>query len=95
MSAVVSAEQAGVYRQFAHKIRIQNRPGETDRLSERPRHEKSRRYLDSDAEPTLIELREGDPVDVPFLLAIGGIAPYRPPTKASKAKGAAHGEDPE
>ena len=87
--ASVTAEQAGVYRQLAHKLRIQ-KAGTPDRVSERPRHERTRRYLDSDAEPTLVELREGDQVDVPALLAIGGIAPYQAP-KAKAAKGGGGG----
>lgn len=90
--AEVTKEQAGVYRQVAHRLRIQGAPGKPDRISERPRHKASRRFLDSDEDPTLVKLREGDPVDVDFLLGIGAIEPHQP-RKASK-KGAASGKDP-
>lgn len=70
-----------LYRQLAHKLRVQGRTPET---SVRPRHEKSKRYLDSDDEPTLIELGPSDPVDVEWLLQIGAIAPYTPPKKSAK-----------
>jgi hypothetical protein len=67
---VVTAEQAGLYRQITHRLRFE-RPGSPEVVSERPRDKKTRRYLDEDG--TVVELREGDRVDVPFLLQIGGI----------------------
>ena len=79
MNPTVTAEQAGTYRQLAHKLRIQGRVPET---SERPRHQKSRRFLD-DKEPTLIAFAEGDPADVARLLAIGAIEPWAAPAPAS------------
>lgn len=75
----VTPEQAGTYRQIAHKLRIQAGPGKPDRLSERPRA-RSGRYLDED-NPTMVELYEGDLVDVPSLIQQGGLERVEPPRK--------------
>lgn len=82
---MVTAEQAGTYRQFTQRLRIQRGPGNPDLVSERPRDQKSRNYLDSDAKPTLITLSEGDLADVPALLASGAIAPHTP--KSGRVRG--------
>lgn len=101
MSALVTAAQAGIYRQIAHKLRIQGRRdlngpehagtsrGATSETNVRPR-ERGGRYLDSDAAPTLIELRAGDPVDVESLLRSGALQPWTPPVAAVEE--VAHGE---
>lgn len=69
----VTAEQAGVYKQIAHKLRIQGRVPET---SERPRSTRgAKRYLDAD-NPTLITFVVGDTADVPRLLRLGAIEPW-------------------
>ncbi len=71
---------AGVlYRQITHKLRIHRGPGRGERLSERPRDDRTRRFLDSPERPTLVQFDEGDRVDVAWLLAIGAIAPWEPP----------------
>lgn len=80
--AEVSAEQAGTYRQIGERIRINHGPGKGETLSERPRHE-SGRYLDED-KPTTISFKQGDLVDVDFLLAIGAIEPLPAPKKGAK-----------
>jgi len=83
----VTVEQAGSYVQIAHKLRIQGRKdlngtqhvglrGATPETNIRPRDTRTGRYTDSDDELTLIELREGDPVDVMALLAAGAIRPH-------------------
>lgn len=72
------------FRQLSHRLRI-SRPGQPDRISERPRDPKSLRYQDSDATPTLVSFEAGDQVDVEQLLRIGAIVPYMPP-KLAKGK---------
>lgn len=76
----VQAEQAGTYRQIAHRLRIQRGPGRPDLVSERPRN-KSGRYLDSAAEPTLVTFDSYCQVDVDSLLRNGGIQAFEPPRK--------------
>ncbi len=73
-----------IYRQIAHRLRIHRAEG-GERVSERPR-EGSRekgwgKFLDSDDAPTLVELDEGDQVDVTALLRSGAIQPYIAPRK--------------
>jgi hypothetical protein len=97
----VTKAQAGTYVQIAHKLRIQGRKdlngptvgaglkGATEETNFRPRHEKTGQYQD-ETEPTLIDLREGDQVDVESLIAAGGLRPYTPPK--AKKKEAASGE---
>lgn len=85
---LVTAEQAGTYRVLAPGLRIQ-RPGRGDLVVNRPRSGDRRngRFVDSDAEPTLVTLEEGERCDVAFLLKIGAIEPHTPPEKpAGKAK---------
>jgi len=88
-----------LYRQIAHKLRIQRRAPET---SERPRDTASGHFLDEpcanqlhrhpqDLPPTLLELGADDPVDLAGLLRLGAITPYVPP-KTVKAKEERHGE---
>ena len=71
--ALVTPDEAGTYRQLSHRLRISGR--REGRVSERRRDERSGRFLDSDEEPTLITFAVGEPVDIPFLLQIGAIAP--------------------
>ena len=77
--ATVTPEQAGKYRQLAPTLRIAV-PGKGEREQSRPRRNGSDNgpFVDSDTEPTVIELEAGDPVDVPWLLAVGAIAPLPP-----------------
>lgn len=73
--SVVTAEQAGTYIQVAKKLRI-NHPGRPDVVSARPTDPRTRQLTDDpDTAPTLVTLSEGDVVDVPALLATGGIRP--------------------
>lgn len=71
-----------VYRQIAHRLRINRGPGHPDKVSERPRAGARDRgwgaFLDSDESPTLIEFDELDQVDVPGLLRLGAIVPHPP-----------------
>lgn len=78
-----------IYRQYAHKIRVQGRTPET---SERPRNKQTKAFLDSDDAPTLIELGPKDPVDIDGLLATGAIVPYEAPKRAAKANDEPKGE---
>lgn len=90
----VTKAQAGTYRQIAHRLRIHDATG-ASRDSERPRagtRGNWRHYLDSDDEPTLLELREGDRVDIESLMRAGAIVPYQPPKRRAPRKGAADGE---
>ena len=84
----VTAEQAGTYKQIAHRLRIHDAQGVSVN-HERPRTGTKGdwgAYLDSDEEPTLITLNAGDQVDVPALLSAGGIQPYTNP-RARKGVG--------
>lgn len=81
-----------VYRQLAHRLRIQRGPGNPDKVSERPRKGSRERgwgdYLDSEQNPTLIEFDDLDRVDIDALLRTGAIVPYEKP----KPKAVKHGE---
>jgi hypothetical protein len=71
-----------IYRQLAHKLRINRGPGRPDKYSERPRVGQRgnwREFTDED-EPTLIEFDEFDQVDLAGLLRIGAIVPHTPPS---------------
>ena len=72
-----------VYRQIAHRLRIQRGPGRPDKVSERPRKDKRGPFLDGN-DPTLIEIEEGDRVDVGFLLRTGALEPWNPPEPAEE-----------
>ena len=98
MSSVVTKAQAGVYRQITYKLRVQGRTdlngptmpevrGNTPETNIRPRDEETGVYSDSAKQPTLLELREGDPVDVQSLLDAGGIAVLTPPATSGKGAG--------
>jgi hypothetical protein len=64
------------YRQLTQRLRVQ-RPGRPDLVSERPREEGgARRFLDSDAAPTLVTFEDGELVDVAWLLRIGAIVEW-------------------
>lgn len=65
-----------IYRQIAHRLRLQMGPGKPDIVSERPRQKKTGRYLDLDQDglsTTRIEIPEGALVDVDQLVRIGAI----------------------
>lgn len=86
-----------IYRQVAHRLRINRGPGRPDKVSERPRAGRRgdwREFLDSDEAPTLIAFDEYDQVNIPALLAQGAIAPHTPPRRAARrqADGEARGE---
>lgn len=63
-----------IYQQLAHRLRWSNGPGLGDTVSERPRHPKTREFLDG-PEGTIVDIPEDAGVDVAFLLQVGAIAP--------------------
>lgn len=76
-----------VYRQIAHRLRIDRGPGRPDKVSERPRAGRQgdwREFLDSDEAPTLIEFDEFDRVDVAALLRQGSIVAHTPPARPGR-----------
>ena len=73
-----------VYRQIAHRLRVQRGPGRPDLVSERPRHKDSGRVLDSDEKPTLISFDEYCLIDLDGLVRLGAIAIYAPPAPHGK-----------
>lgn len=77
------------YRQVTYKLRVQRGAGRPDLVSTRPTKtgRKVGEYLDSEAEPTLVEFDEHCQVDIPSLLAMGAIVEWRPAKpKPSKAE---------
>jgi hypothetical protein len=88
-----------VYRQWAHKLRLEYGPGVPHVESERPFRERldgSIQYLDSDEAPTLITLT-GDEVNIiggaEWLIGIGAITLAAPhAVRPAKAKETDSGE---
>ena len=74
------------YRQITHRLRIQRGPGRTDKISERPRNLMTGDFLDDASNPTLITFDEYDQVNIPYLLTLGAIEPWKPEVKRGKAK---------
>lgn len=72
------------YRQLSQRLRFSRGPGKPVEEFERPRNTKTGVFLDSDAEPTLVEVTAACSCDVESLLAIGAIAPYAAPKARSK-----------
>lgn len=81
----VTKEQAGTYRQIADILRW--RRADRSRVeSVRPgRTEKDPEYTDSIEKPTLIELKEGDEVDVETMLRQRAIARVEKAGKGPRA----------
>jgi hypothetical protein len=93
-----------LYQQLTRGLRWPLGPGQGDFFSERPTDSKGR-FTDGEA-GTTVEIPEGAPVDVAFLLRIGAIAPlavasdvvagHEPPDTSHQSlptKEAASGED--
>lgn len=95
---VITREQAGTYRLIARKVRIHPAQG-PHREYERPHRNRrspdglsvATEFLDTD-EPTLIELSEGDRLDLEFALRTRMLEPYTPPKPAKSKKGEPDGE---
>lgn len=67
-----------IYRQIAHRLRLQMPPGTPHIESERPRDKKSGRYMDLGPDglsTTRIEIPDGALVDVDRLVRQGAIEP--------------------
>lgn len=67
-----------IYRQIAHKLRIDMGPGKPDFVSERPRRLRDGAFLDLDEDgqsSTRVEIPDGARVDVDELVRIGAIEP--------------------
>lgn len=69
------------YRQVTQRLRWSLGPGRGERVSERPRHKKTREYSDLDEagqSTTVVDITEADVaagLDLPFLLRIGALEP--------------------
>lgn len=65
-----------IYRQIAHRLRLDMGPGNADVVSERPRRKRDGVYLDLDDDgqsTTRLEIPDGARVNVAELLRIGAI----------------------
>ena len=78
------------FRQWARTLKIytDGKPSER-RVSSRPTQDpdvKDSPFIDSDENPTLVEFKATDQVDVDLLLTAGHIAPYTAPKAKPKAE---------
>lgn len=88
----ISQQYVGVpFRQITHRLRVQRGPGRPHLESERPRDEKSGRFLDDD-DPTIVTFDEHCQVDVDSLLAIGAIEVVSPPPSPVEGERVVHME---
>lgn len=82
-----------LYRQIAHRIRLNGRDGQPDRVSERPRSGSRERgwgdYADGPDNPTTIELGPDDGADIAQLLRTGAIEALPEPAADAPAAPAA------
>lgn len=73
------------YRQIVHRLRLEYGPGTPHRQSERPRNKRTGVFLDSDDEPTLVELTGTEiNINVDMLIAAGGLVPVPAPKPVSE-----------
>jgi hypothetical protein len=73
-----------IYRQYTHILRLMYGPGHPGVESERPRERATGRFLDSDDDPTLVEITgEETGFDAEMWLSTGGGEPWKGKLPAS------------